>query len=110
MAFDDDSLHDLWRMQLLDELRHRRVALEYTPQLDPEGRRRAALAELIETVEDAELEALERLNSKEAAPPVERAAATPPKGAVMQPSTLVAYASKRASTAEVATFVGKRLR
>jgi menaquinone-dependent protoporphyrinogen oxidase len=109
MALDDDSLHELWRMQLLDELRHRRVALEYTPQLDPEGRRRAALAVLIENVEDAELEALKTLNGKEAAPPVVRESATPPKGGVMQPSILVAYASKRGSTAEVARFVGKRL-
>jgi menaquinone-dependent protoporphyrinogen oxidase len=110
MALDHESLHELWRMQLLDELRRRRVALEYEPQLDPEGRRRVALAELIEGVEDAELEALEKLNGKEAAAPVVRERATPPKGGVMQPSILVAYASKRGSTAEVATFVGRRLR
>jgi menaquinone-dependent protoporphyrinogen oxidase len=110
MALDDDSLHELWRMQLLDELRRRRVALEYEPQLDPEGRRRAALAELIASVEDVELEALAELNGKETAPPVEREGAAPPKGGVMQRSILVAYASKRGSTAEVATFVGRRLR
>jgi menaquinone-dependent protoporphyrinogen oxidase len=110
MALDDDSLHELWRMQLLDELRRRRVALEYEPQLDPEGRRRAALAELIAGVEDAELQALEELNGKEAAPPVERERATPPRGGVMRTSILVAYASKRGSTEEVARFVGKRLR
>ena len=46
-------------MQLLDELRRRRAALEFEPQLDPEGRRRAALAELIASVEDVELEALQ---------------------------------------------------
>jgi menaquinone-dependent protoporphyrinogen oxidase len=110
MALDHDSLHELWRMQLLDELRRRRVALEYEPQLDPEGRRRAALAALIASVEDAEFAALEELNGREAAPHVEREGATPPKGGVMQASILVAYASKKGSTAEVATFVGKRLR
>jgi menaquinone-dependent protoporphyrinogen oxidase len=110
MALDDDSLHELWRMQLLDELRRRQVALEYEPQLDPERRRRAALAELIASVEDMELEALAGLNGKEAAPPGGQEGATPRKGGVMQTSILVAYASKRGSTAEVATFVGKRLR
>ena len=59
MALDHDSLHELWRLQLLDELRRRRVAFEYEPQLDPEGRRRAALAVLIASVEDAEVEALQ---------------------------------------------------
>jgi menaquinone-dependent protoporphyrinogen oxidase len=101
MTLDVDSLHELWRMQLLDELRRRRVALDYEPQLDPEGRRRAALATLIANVEDAELEALEELNGKDLAPPAERE---------RRPSILVAYASKKGSTAEVATFVGKRLR
>jgi menaquinone-dependent protoporphyrinogen oxidase len=100
MALDDDSLHELWRMQLLDELRGRRVALEYEPQLDPEGRRRAALEVLIADVETAEVEALGELEGRD----------EPWKGDVMRPSILVAYASKKGSTAEVATFVGKRLR
>jgi hypothetical protein len=60
MALDHDSLHELWRMQLLDELRRRRVAFEYEPQLDPEARRRTALAVLIATVEDAERWAIRR--------------------------------------------------
>src|SRR5207302_3660515 len=38
MKLDLDSAHELWRMQLLDELRRKRVALDYEPQLDPEGR------------------------------------------------------------------------
>jgi len=105
MALDHDSLHELWRMQLLDELRRRRAAFEYEPQLDPEGRRRAALAVLIASVEDAEIDALENLNGKDVAP-----SATSRKGGVMRPSILVAYASKKGSTAEVATFVAKRLR
>ena len=58
MALDVECLHELWRLQLLDELRRRRIALDYEPQLDPEGRRRAALSELITNVEDLELEAL----------------------------------------------------
>jgi hypothetical protein len=33
IALDDDSLHELWPMQLLDELRRRQVAFEYEPQL-----------------------------------------------------------------------------
>jgi menaquinone-dependent protoporphyrinogen oxidase len=106
MALDHDSLHELWRMQLLDELRRRRVALEYEPQLDPEGRRRDALAVLIASVEDVEIEALEELNGKDEAP----AGAPPRKGGAMRPSILVAYASKKGSTAEVAASVGKRLR
>ena len=61
MVLDVDSLHELWRMQLLDELRHRRAALDHEPQLDPEGRRRAALAELITSFEAEELEALQEL-------------------------------------------------
>jgi hypothetical protein len=60
MALEHESLHELWRMQLLDELRRRRVALDYQPQLDPEGRRRTALVALIASVEDEELEALRR--------------------------------------------------
>jgi menaquinone-dependent protoporphyrinogen oxidase len=104
MALDHESLHELWRMQLLDELRRRRTALEFEPQLDPEGRRRAALAELIGSVEDAELAALQELADEHHPPPPER------KGEAMRPSILVAYASKKGSTAEVATFVGRRLR
>ena len=106
MTLDHDSLHELWRMQLLDELRRRRVALEYQPQLDPEGRRRPALDVLIASVEDVERGALEELNGKEEAP----TGGPPRKGGVMRSSILVAYASKKGSTAEVATFVGKRLR
>jgi menaquinone-dependent protoporphyrinogen oxidase len=106
MTLDVDSLHELWRLQLLDELRRRRVALDYEPQLDPEGQRRAALATLIASFEDAEVEALEELNGKEEAP----AGARQRKGGVMRASILVAYASKKGSTAEVATFVGRRLR
>ena len=105
MALDHDSLHELWRMQLLDELRRRHVALDYEPQLDPEGRRRAALAVLIASVEDAEAEALQERNGNGAP-----ADAPPPKGGAMRPSILVAYGSKKGSTAEVAAFVGKRLR
>jgi hypothetical protein len=59
MALEVEFLHELWRLQLLDELRRRRVALDYQPQLDPAGRRRAALSELITELEDAELEALQ---------------------------------------------------
>jgi hypothetical protein len=65
MALDHDSLHELWRLQLLDELRRRRVALDYEPQLDPEGRRRAALTALIESLEEEELEALHELRDEE---------------------------------------------
>jgi hypothetical protein len=61
MALDTESLHELWRMQLLDELRRRRAALEFEPRLDPEGRRRAVLAELITRFEEEELEALQEL-------------------------------------------------
>ena len=64
MALDVDSSHELWRLQLLDELRRKRVALDYEPQLDPEGRRRAALGELIATFEEAELEALHELRAE----------------------------------------------
>jgi hypothetical protein len=55
------SRHELRRLALLDELRRKRVAFEYEPQLDPEGRRRAALTELISTFEEVELEALHEL-------------------------------------------------
>jgi hypothetical protein len=61
MALDVYSLHELWRMQLLDELRRKHGALEFQPQLDPEGRRRTALTGLITSLEDAELEALHEL-------------------------------------------------
>ena len=61
MTLDVDSRHELWRLQLLDELRRRRVALEYEPQLDGDGRRRAALSTFIADVEDAEDEALQEL-------------------------------------------------
>ena len=64
MALDIDSARELRRMQLLDELRRRRVALDYEPQLDPEGRRRAALGELIASFEEAELEALHELRAE----------------------------------------------
>lgn len=65
MALDTDSLHELWRLQLLDELRRRRVALGYEPQLDRDGRRRAALAMLIESLEREEIEALHELPGEE---------------------------------------------
>ena len=58
---DAASLHELRRLELLDELRRKRVAFDYEPQLDPEGRRRAALAELISSFEERELEALHEL-------------------------------------------------
>ena len=61
MALDTASLHELWRMQLLDELRRRNAALEVEPRLDPEGRRRAMLVELIASVEQEELEALQEI-------------------------------------------------
>jgi hypothetical protein len=64
MALDAVAAHELRRLQLLDELRRRRVALDYEPQLDPEGRRRAALGELIGAFEDAELEALHELRAE----------------------------------------------
>jgi hypothetical protein len=64
MALDVYSVHELWRMQLLDELRRRCAAFELEPQLDPEGRRRAALAELIASVEVEELEALQELRRR----------------------------------------------
>jgi menaquinone-dependent protoporphyrinogen oxidase len=108
MALDTGSLHELWRMQLLDELRARRAALDYEPQLDPEGRRRSALADLIAHFEDVELAALQELAGDDETPPAGPAPLR--KGGVMRPSILVAYASKKGSTAEVATFVGNRLR
>jgi hypothetical protein len=65
MALDDDSLHELWRLQLLDELRRRRAALDYEPQVDRNGRRRAALTALIASLEQEELEALHELRDEE---------------------------------------------
>src|SRR5207249_553420 len=53
-----------------------------------------------------EVDALQELSRKDEAP----AGAPQRKGDVMRPSILVAYASKKGSTAEVATFVAKRLR
>ena len=64
MALDALSAHELRRLQLLDELRRRRAALGYEPQLDPEGRRRAALGALIGAFEEAELEALHELRAE----------------------------------------------
>ena len=61
MALDTESLHEFRRLQLLDELRRRRAALEVEPQLDPEGRRRGMLAALIASFEQEELEALQEL-------------------------------------------------
>ncbi len=43
-------------MQLLDELRHKREAIEFQPTLDPDGSRLAALGELIEHYEDLDAE------------------------------------------------------
>jgi hypothetical protein len=57
-SLDTDLVHEFWRLQLLDELRRKRAALEYEPQLDPERRRRDGLDELIVTFEERELEAL----------------------------------------------------
>ena len=58
-TLDAELRHEFWRLQLLDELRRKRAALEYEPQLDPEARRRAALADLIEALEELELESLQ---------------------------------------------------
>ena len=55
---DADLVHEFWRLQLLDELRRKRAALDYEPQLDPERRRRDGLDELIVAFEDRELAAL----------------------------------------------------
>ena len=61
MRLDEASLRELRRLELLDELRRKRHALEYEPQLDPEGRRRLALTELISILEEEELAALQEL-------------------------------------------------
>ena len=58
-TLDAELRHEFWRLQLLDELRRKRAALEYEPQIDPEARRRAALADLIEALEELELESLQ---------------------------------------------------
>jgi hypothetical protein len=58
-TLDAELRHEFWRLQLLDELRRKRAALEYEPQLDPEARRRAALADLIAALEQLELESLQ---------------------------------------------------
>jgi hypothetical protein len=55
---DPDSLHELWRMQLLDELRGKLRAIEWEPALDPDGARAGALADLIRRFEAVEAEAL----------------------------------------------------
>jgi hypothetical protein len=64
MALDHESLHELWRLQLLDELRRRQAALDFEPRLDPDGRRRVALRDLIARVEDEEHEALHELMTR----------------------------------------------
>jgi hypothetical protein len=56
---DPDSLHELWRMQLLDELRGKRGAIEWQPLLDPDGERAAALDELIARFEAVEADELQ---------------------------------------------------
>jgi menaquinone-dependent protoporphyrinogen oxidase len=63
-SLDEPSVRELRRLDLLDELRRKRAALEYEPQLDPEGRRRAALTELISTFEELELQALQELREE----------------------------------------------
>ncbi|HEX6702788.1 MAG TPA: hypothetical protein VF101_18825, partial [Gaiellaceae bacterium] len=55
---DHASLHEFWRMQLLDELHGRLTAVEWNPKLDPDGTRAVALRALIARVEAAEAEAL----------------------------------------------------
>ena len=57
-ALDSRTFHEFWRLQLLDELHRKLDAFEWQPALDRSGRRRAALAELIERydrIEAAEL-------------------------------------------------------
>jgi menaquinone-dependent protoporphyrinogen oxidase len=103
-----DLVHEFWRMQLLDELRRKQVSLDYEPQLDPEGRRRAALVELIGLFEDAESGALQERRRDEA-PSSEHGNAVE-TGDVRRSSVVVAHASKRGSTAEVAEAVAERLR
>lgn len=60
---DPASRHELWRMQLLDELRGKLRAIDWEPTLDPEGRRTAALGELIARFEAIEAEELSHLHS-----------------------------------------------
>jgi hypothetical protein len=57
-ALDHRSQHELWRMQLLDELRGKLKAIEWDADLDPDGRRAVALWALIARVEAAEAEEL----------------------------------------------------
>lgn len=53
-ALDSRTFHEFWRLQLLDELHRKLDAFEWQPALDRSGRRRAALAELIERYERIE--------------------------------------------------------
>jgi len=57
-GLDHETMHELWRMQLLDDLRSRLEVLEWDPRLDPDGGRAAALRALIARAEAAEAEAL----------------------------------------------------
>jgi hypothetical protein len=57
-GLDHETMHEFWRMQLLDELRTRLRTIEWDPKLDPDGGRAAALRALIARVEAAEAEAL----------------------------------------------------
>jgi len=50
--------HELWRLQLLDELYGKLRAIEAQPALDPKGTRRAALHGLIARFEQIEVEEL----------------------------------------------------
>jgi hypothetical protein len=50
--------HEFWRLQLLGELRARLRAFQWQPALDPEGRRVAALEDLIARYEAIEAAAL----------------------------------------------------
>jgi 2'-5' RNA ligase len=55
-----EERHEFWRIQLLDELYWKLTAIQAEPALDPKGRRRAALRELISRFEQIELDALRR--------------------------------------------------
>jgi hypothetical protein len=57
-GLDHETMHEFWRMQLLDELRVRLRTIEWDPKLDPDGGRAAELRVLIARVEAAEAEAL----------------------------------------------------
>ena len=63
MALAPDLSHEFWRLQLLDELRHKLVAFEYEPRLDPSGMRREALHGLIAHFEQIEADDLHRRRS-----------------------------------------------